>query len=296
MHIDKKSSFFAFYAGSKWPFLAFNLFKQDCHVHGKEYKYRTHGGWFMILGALLPLIYQQCPWTWSSGLLFGAILALFTNIITYIAFKNKVDLAIVKATKSAALVPGRKYYMGTKDAEMLIVTLNDVRYLGVAESIKAFTEFTQGKDVDFEFTEQDINTILYHAQNQELDICLITEFGEYILPLEQLLQKQYPDMLDELLKQGKSLYAVVYEDEGSAMYVTANGSHLVTCLEQHVANVFAKPLYQKYEIEPLGLVEIANIIEHANGLAIVDADGMVLYDKSSEELLPMMQRYFQTND
>lgn len=76
--------------GIQWPPISFHLIESDVETNEKKYRYRSHGGWFMVLGALLPLIIPNCPFTWKIGLAVGTGAALLLNIITFILFQRKI--------------------------------------------------------------------------------------------------------------------------------------------------------------------------------------------------------------
>lgn len=74
-----------------FPYITFNLIRRYCEIGDNAYKYQSHGGWFMAVFGLLPVIWDACPFTWQVGLFNGTVLALVFNIITYILFSNKIE-------------------------------------------------------------------------------------------------------------------------------------------------------------------------------------------------------------
>ena len=72
INISKSVNFGGLKIQTAIPPIKFNLitYVYGIEVDGSswEFTYKTHGLWFMILGAILPLIFKTIPFDWKVGL------------------------------------------------------------------------------------------------------------------------------------------------------------------------------------------------------------------------------------
>ncbi len=81
-----------------FPPIKFNLFTHVYEIETDDRKgvftYKTHGMWFMILGAILPLIFKTIPFDWKVGLGIGFAAGMVFNLVSWVIFKLKMNIII----------------------------------------------------------------------------------------------------------------------------------------------------------------------------------------------------------
>lgn len=95
---SKSFSFGGLKIQTKFPPIVFNLYKEVFEITyykgTAEFKYKTHGMWFMILGAILPLIFKSIPFSWQAGLGIGFGVGMLFNILSLVFFKIKMKIYV----------------------------------------------------------------------------------------------------------------------------------------------------------------------------------------------------------
>ncbi len=96
LNINKDVTFGEFKIQTALPPIIFNLVKYSYKIETNEYKweytYKTHGLWFMILGAILPLIFKSIPFDWKVGLGIGFAAGMVFNLLSWLFFEIKMKL------------------------------------------------------------------------------------------------------------------------------------------------------------------------------------------------------------
>ncbi len=96
LNINKDVNFGKFTIQTALPPVIFNLVKYSYKIETNEYKweytYKTHGMWFMILGAILPLIFKTIPFDWKVGLGIGFAAGMVFNLLSWLIFEIKMKL------------------------------------------------------------------------------------------------------------------------------------------------------------------------------------------------------------
>ncbi len=81
-----------------FPPIIFNLFTHVYEIETDDgrgvFTYKTHGMWFVILGAILPLIFKTIPFDWKVGLGIGFAAGMVFNLISWLIFKLKMNIII----------------------------------------------------------------------------------------------------------------------------------------------------------------------------------------------------------
>ncbi len=96
INISKSVNFGGLEIQTAIPPIKFNLVKYSYKIETNEYKweytYKTHGMWFMILGAILPLIFKSIPFDWKAGLGIGFAAGMVFNLLSWLFFVIKMKL------------------------------------------------------------------------------------------------------------------------------------------------------------------------------------------------------------
>lgn len=295
MDIKNKVSVCATYIGTRYPFFSFNFIKQEYIISNQEYRYCTHGEWFAVICAIIPLIWADCPFSWAFGLTAGLTFTLCFNVITYLLFQKKVINAANEdeSSKGMSFSPEKNYYVAKNMAELLTVISNGKHYICVSESEEELRRFINEEDAapSFTPTKQHIHTIVCHAKELNVGICLIVDGKECFFEYKHVLRNKVPDMLEELLYRQTVFYATVYKLGEQSVYYTANNGRLVIQLSPNDAHIYAKKYIGDYEVRTMILAEIRKVVERINGLCIVDRDGMILYNEPSGIVLSVLSNY-----
>ncbi len=83
---------------NKFPPIIFNLFYEAYEIEtyegSLEYTYKSHGMWFAILGAILPLIFKSIPFNWLAGLGIGFAAGMVFNLLSWLVFKLRMKIIV----------------------------------------------------------------------------------------------------------------------------------------------------------------------------------------------------------
>ena len=96
INISKNINFGGLKIQTAIPPIKFNLitYVYGIEVDGNnwEFTYKTRAFWFMVLGAILPLIFKTIPFDWKVGLGIGFAAGMVFNLISWLIFKIKIKL------------------------------------------------------------------------------------------------------------------------------------------------------------------------------------------------------------
>ena len=70
-----------------FPFIDFHFLAEEYTIEEDTYHYKTRTFWFMVAGAILPLIFKSIPFNWAVGIAVGFGVGMVYNIVRWILFR-----------------------------------------------------------------------------------------------------------------------------------------------------------------------------------------------------------------
>lgn len=296
--------------GTYWPPIQFNLICRDCKIGDKAYKYRSHGGWFMIILGLLPVIWTTCPFTWQIGLAIGTVLALMLNTITYFLFDKKIKRLVdnisnpkSKENSSENALPDveihidKPYFYALHNTAFVIANHDGKKYIMISETPDQLQNKinSAGKQNEYIVHSKLIGAIMHNIKNYDdvAGIALINGETTSITSIAELNKMNIPDYLETELESGSKIYAFKIR-EGSLSHVTYDEQIVISLNYKnaiHLINTLKLNDIQDVTIETIKPSRLIDLIQNSPGILILGANGLIDYNKSSEEVVQILRKF-----
>lgn len=294
--------------GTHWPPIRFNLIRRNCEIGDKTYKYFSHGGWFMIIFGLLPVVWSTCPFTWQIGLAIGTLLALALNIITYFLFDKKIKRLVdnISNTQSkndsnenssadVVIYPEESYCYALWNANLLVANHNGKQYVMISETNEPLQKEINkaGAQNKYVVYSKPLGAIMQNIKaSGTAGIALVVEDKIQIVSSEELNKMTVPDYLETKLKSKSKIYVLKVKE--STSYITVDKKILAALDYQDAVhmldNIKSQGVYDVAieEIKPLRLMDL---LRNNEGLSISGANYVNDYDKSSDEVIQILRKF-----
>lgn len=275
-----------------FPYITFNLIRRYCEIGDNAYKYQSHGGWFMVVFGLLPVIWTTCPFTWQVGLFNGTVLALVFNVITYILFSNKIErIETAVATQdintqspeqnlSLQMMEERNKAHNYRLYSKLFVIV-----LGMLPGIWRSCPFTWQAGliigIAIAIVFNIITSILFY--NKIKRIAASVNIQDIVQDV--ITQRSSSKTLQQIMEQQDSLCVLCRECE-----LTDESGNVLAWLNEDSAQLFSvSNAKENYRVAVVTWRQLANLVEMANGLTIFINDSSILYQGQKDHVLSILR-------
>lgn len=186
-----------------------------------------------------------------------------------------------------------RYFVGKCDDIMLGYCENGEYGLYLAETEEDMQNLLhEQSNTTYKPASIHLHSFAEAIKNMNVSKITLLAYGDtYDLPVDELLYRQYGDMLGDLIHNGEQLAILQYEEDGEAMIGSAeNGMLIAFCVQPSHMNSASYDVEGKQaHLHYITPSELEVIIKDYSGLLIFDECSTLLYHQSKRHVLWILE-------